>query len=72
MLAIHRFRVAHDRTEIHVREDVALHVDARRDLHQFHAFGGAAEDAALGHVEHRLTGLGGIKPAEGDLFDAPR
>ena len=43
--------------EIHVREDVALDVDAGRDLDQFEPLRRELEDAALGDVEHRLPAL---------------
>ena len=48
-----------DRREVHVREDVALDVDAGRHLGQLQAALGQPEDAALGDVEHRLPGLAG-------------
>ena len=51
---VHHAGVAHDGREVHLREDVALDVDSRRDLDQLHAVASAAEHAALGHVEHRL------------------
>ena len=55
--------------EVHVREDVALDVDAGRHLDQLHAVRVRAEDAALGHVEHRLARLRRVGAAEGDLLD---
>ena len=66
---VHRLRVAHDRLEVHMRQDVALDVDAGRDFDQLHAARRALEDATLGHVEHGLAGLGGVGAAEGDLLD---
>ena len=46
------------RPEVHLREDVALDVDAGRDLDQLQPFGAQPEHAALGDVEHRLAALG--------------
>ena len=54
--------------EIHVREDVALDVDARRDFDQLHALAGAREDAALRDVEARLPVLRCVGAVEGDLL----
>ena len=51
-------RIARDqRPEIHLREDVALDVDAGRDLDQLQPVGPQGEDAALGDVEHALPAL---------------
>ena len=52
---VHRRAARDDRAEVHVREDVALDVDAGRHLDQLHALGVRAEHAALGDVEHRLA-----------------
>ena len=57
---IHELRIAHDRDEFHVRKYVALHVNPGRDFGELHAFGRAAEDAALGDIEHGLSAFGGI------------
>ncbi len=66
---IHQDGLAHDRAERHPGQDVALYVDAGRDLDQLQALGREREDAALGDVEHLLAGLGRVLAAEGDLFD---
>src|SRR6476646_1104366 len=65
---IHRPRVVYDRLEIHLRKNVALDIDARRHFDQFHAALAALEDAALGHVDHGLTGLGSIVAGKGDVL----
>ena len=51
-----RHRLPDDGAEGHLRQDVALDVDAGRDLDQFQALWGQREDAALGDIEHLLAG----------------
>ena len=49
---LHVAHLPHDRGKGKPLEDIPLHVDTRRDLHEFQAFCSQAKDAALGHVEH--------------------
>src|SRR4029453_14304085 len=65
----HRARSIDNRRESHLREDVALDVDARRNFHQFHAARSTPEHAALRDVQDRLALLGGIRAVERDLLD---
>src|SRR2546430_15510441 len=79
MLQAHRFRledqrvhgprIAHDRLEAHMRQDVLFGIDARGDLDEFQSVCGALKYAALGHIKYRLPGLGRVGAAEGDLLD---
>ena len=56
--------------EAHVREDVALDVDPRRDLGELQALRRQPEDAALGDVEHRLSRpRPRMRAVERDLLD---
>ena len=55
--------------ETHVREDVLLQVYPGGDLDEFQAARGELEHAPFGHIQHRLTGAGGVFAAEGALLD---
>ena len=65
----HRPRIAHDRGEFHLCQDIAANVDAGRDLDQLHAFAAATEHAAFGDIQDRLSALGSVCAVEGDLLD---
>ena len=58
-----------DRPERHPGQNVALQVDAGRDLDQLQAGGRQPEDAALGDVQDGLAGLDGGRAAERDVVD---
>ena len=64
----HRRRI-HQWREFHLRQDVALDIDARRDFSQAQPARRQFEDAALGDVEHRLPQRGRAPAGEGDLLD---
>src|SRR5262249_39122998 len=67
---IHKERIApDDRLEIHQRQNVALDVDAGRNLDQLEPVGAQRKDAALGDVKHPLPARGGKGAAEGDVLD---
>src|ERR1017187_2956481 len=56
--------------EIHVRQDVALHFDARRVFEHFEAVGGEPEHGPFGDVEDFLPGAARVGGGKGDAFDA--
>src|SRR5215207_4283671 len=57
------------RAEPHPGENVALEVEARRDLDELDAALAQPEHGAFGHVEHALPALLRVAAAEGDLLD---
>jgi hypothetical protein len=59
---IHRFRRSDNRAKTHQRQNVALDIDAGRDLDQFEAFRDQPEHASLGDIEHRLPLLAASRP----------
>ncbi len=67
---VHLGHVGHQRPERHLRQHVALEIDAGRDLAQLDPLGRQLEHAALGDVEHRLARRRRARPGEGDLLDA--
>ena len=44
----------------HVRQDVLFDIDSRGHLNQFQALRREAEDAAFGHIKHRLSAQAGV------------
>src|SRR6516162_2223737 len=65
---VHRPRIAYERLEAHLAQDVFFDVDPRRDLDEFHPRGGSLEYAAFGYVKDRLTALGSVGATEGGLL----
>ena len=63
------FGDADNRPKAHQRQNVALDVDAGRDLDQFETFRGQPEHASLGHIENRLPVACGQLARERDLID---
>src|SRR6478672_3985692 len=66
---VHQVRLAHDRLEIHLVQDVVLDVDARRNLDQLQPLPCELEHAALGDVENVLVVLGGVLARKGAVLD---
>src|SRR5580698_5413237 len=61
---VHRFHLADNRPERHVRNNVALEIDSGRNLNQPQAIRIEPENAALRHIQHflpLLTGIAGRK-----------
>lgn len=52
-----------------MRQNVFLQIDAGRNLDQLHAIRRSSEYAPLSHIEDRLSGLGRVGAAEGDLLN---
>ena len=66
---VHGLRIAHDRLEVHVREDVTVDIDAGRHLRQLKAIGDKAEDTALRDVQHALATPQGVVAGESAMLD---
>ena len=66
---IHRLRRVDNRPEAHQCENVALDIDARRDLDQFETIRGKFENAPFRHIEHRLPVACGQGAGKRDLID---
>ena len=64
-------RPAHDRFEIHQRQNLGLQVYAGGDLNQFQPLLAQREDTALGDVQHGLAAFPGFRAAEGAV-QSPR
>ena len=62
-------RAADHGTEVHLREDVALEIDAGRDLRELQALVAEAEHAALGDVERGLAPLAGLVARKRPMLD---
>ncbi len=58
---IHQGWRAHDRREVHLGENIAFQIDARRNLDEFQALRAQLEYATLGNVEDRFEGRSRVR-----------
>nr|WP_315189254.1 hypothetical protein [uncultured Albidiferax sp.] len=66
--SISRGGLLHQRGEVHLRQDVAAQVHARRSFLQRQPLRRQGEHTALGDEQHLLAARGGMRPAEGAVL----
>src|SRR6266702_6466710 len=67
---VHRPEIRrHLRAKLHLREDVAFDIDARRHFDQFEPLRADPEHGALGHIQRGLSALARKRRVVADLFE---